>query len=116
MRALAIPAPHIIYVVHDRSPIHMSNVVREWIQTHPDVDLIDWPSKGCDMNPIENFWEIMVNEWDIGQERTTSSIVNHTHDVREGIRRRPNVCANLARSMPKRFQEVIDARGGWSKY
>lgn len=116
VRVMAIPAPHIIQVVHDRSPIHMSRMVREWIDAHPELHFINWPSKGCDMNPIENLWAIMVQEWDIGQERTKAAIVRHAQDVWEGIRRRPNICTNLVRSMPRRLNEVMDAQGGWSSY
>lgn len=116
VRVMAIPAPHTIYVVHDRSPIHMSRMVREWTDAHPELHFIDWPSKGCDMNPIENLWAIMVQKWDIGQERTKAAIVRHAQDVWEGIRRRPDICTNLVRSMPRRLNEVIDAQGGWSSY
>ena len=68
------------------------------------------------MNPIENLWGIMVQEWDIGQERTKEANVRHAKDVWEGIRNRPSICLNLVNSMPKRLGEVIDARGGWTKY
>lgn len=116
VRVMAIPAPHTIHIVHDRSPVHMSRMVREWIDVHPECHFIDWPAKGCDMNPIENLWAMMVQEWDIGQERTKAAIVRHAQDVWEGIRRRPNICTNLVRSMPNRLNEVIDAQGGWSSY
>ncbi|XP_066988204.1 uncharacterized protein [Macrobrachium rosenbergii] len=64
---MAIPAPQTIKVVQDRSPIHTSHRVREWAQLHPEIEFLDWPTKGCDLNPIEHLWGIMVQDWDIGQ-------------------------------------------------
>ena len=116
VRTMAIPAPQTIKVVQDQTPIHTSHRVREWAQLHPEIEFLDWPTKGCDMNPIENLWGIMVRDWDIGQERTKEAIARHAQDVWESIRRRPNICLNLVNSMPKRLNEVIEAHGGWIKY
>ena len=48
--------------VQDRSPIHTSHVVTEWFQGRPEFNLLPWPAKGADLNPIENVWSDMVRE------------------------------------------------------
>ena len=111
-----LPHPHPIILVHDRSPVHTSNVVREWLTQHREVHSLDWPPKGCDINPIENLWAIMSREWDVGDDVSCSAIERHAQEVWESVHRRPNICYNLVTSMPKRIGEVIDAQGGWTKY
>lgn len=111
-----LPHPQPIILVHDRSPIHMCMEVREWLHDHPEVVPLDWPAKGCDMNPIKNLWAIMVRDWDIGNEISCQNIERHAREVWESVRRRPNICRSLVASMPRRIGAVIDALGGWSKY
>ena len=72
-RAYAIPEPLPIHLVQDRSPIHTSRAVRRWFDNHPEIILLDWPSKGCDCNPIENLWAFMVQELGDGGEDTRGS-------------------------------------------
>lgn len=115
VRAYAIPEPDPIWLVQDRSPIHTCRRVRDWFTLHPEIRLIEWPTKGCDCNPIENLWGIMVQEWGV-EEKTKASIVKKAEEVWEGMRRRPNICSRLVDSLPARLQSVIDAEGGWTKY
>ncbi|KAK4318803.1 hypothetical protein Pmani_010226 [Petrolisthes manimaculis] len=116
VRCMAIPHPHPIIQVHDNSPVHTSNVVKKWLEQHPEIEAINWPPKGCDLNPIENLWAIMVRDWDVGEQRTCQAIETKAFDVWESIRRRPNICQNLVKCMPERINEVIYANGGWSSY
>lgn len=43
-----------IEFMHDNSPVHTSRRTMAWFGEHPDVHVIDWPSKSPDLNPIEN--------------------------------------------------------------
>jgi len=49
----------IIHFQQDHSSIHDSCVVQEWLSLRADVELIDWPLRAPDMNPIENMWSEM---------------------------------------------------------
>lgn len=104
-----------IYMVQDRSPIHTSRIVREWFSHHPKIRLLDWPPKGCDINPIEHLWGIMKREWEV-EEKTKAEIIRKSNEVWEGFRRTPDICSKLVYSLPSRLQQVIDANGGWIKY
>jgi len=49
--------PHgIIHLQQDHSSIHDSRVVQEWLSRQADIELIDWPPRVPDINPIENMW------------------------------------------------------------
>lgn len=115
VRAYALPEPLPIIIVQDRSPIHTSRRVREWFHNHPEIQVIDWPTKGCDINPIANFWGIMKQEWGV-EEKTRESTEQKTREVLEGFRRRPNICSHLVDWMPSRLREVIEANGVWTRY
>jgi hypothetical protein len=46
----------IIHLQQDYSSIHDSRVVQEWLSRQADVELIDWPPRAPDVNPIEKMW------------------------------------------------------------
>lgn len=91
-------------------------MVKAYLQEHPEIEVIDWPTKGCDINPIEHLWAMMKRDWDIGEQRTCAAIEAKANDVWESIRRRPGVCLKLVDSVPNRVNEVFNAMGGWTKY
>lgn len=116
IRATAIHAPNPIRFVHDKSSIHTSALVRNWFAQHPDIQLIVLPTKGCDVNVIENVWAMMQRTWDIQDERHQAAIVNHATAEWENLRRLPNYCQRLVDSVPDRLNTIIETNGGWGKY
>ena len=115
VRAMVIPEPNTIKFVQDLSPIHQCIIVRQWFAEHPEIELIQWPPKGCDLNPIENVWAIMARDWHV-EVRNADEVGRKAREVWEGIRRRPDLCSALAASMPRRLEKVVAARGGWTSY
>ena len=107
VRAMVIPDGESIIVVQDKSRIHTSNVVTEWFRRHPEIKVMDWPVKSCNINPRENLWEIMKEEIEIGPERTCNAIDRAVREVWESVQRRPNICERFVTSMPTRINEVI---------
>ena len=110
----AHPGP--IIFVQDRSPIHMARVVREWFANQNVLQLLEWPSRGCDCNPIEHVWANMVNSWDPAAERTPQALMDHVQRSWETLREKPDLIRNLVMSMPQRLAEVIEKEGGWTHY
>lgn len=57
-----LPSVHIRFpgmrvpFVQDKSPIHGANIIKFWFENNPYFDLLPWPAKGADINPIENVW------------------------------------------------------------
>lgn len=80
------------------------------------MQLLEWPSKGADMNPIENLWANVVNTWETERERTTAELFAHTTTAWEYLRTRPQLLRNLVTSMPDRLHAVIEKEGGWTRY
>lgn len=115
---LLYPEPMPITLVQDNSAVHTSRVVRHWFEAHPDVEVLPWPAKSPDLNPIENLWAAMCQMWDrrdVATPRDRPSLHNHVTEIWENFRGKP-ICPNLIASMPGRLRQVIDHNGYWSKY
>jgi len=102
-----------------RSPIHTSKSTQLFIENNCPASVIDWPSKGADMNPIENIWagiqksvskEIRKNKAD-DREKLWSFILNSWEALDD-----TDIVENLYRSMPNRIRLVIQNGGHWTKY
>ena len=51
--------------VQDRSPIHKSYMVQDWFEDEAkEFEMLPWPTKEADINPIENVWAEMVRSMD----------------------------------------------------
>lgn len=116
---IVYPAPHRITLVQDNSAVHSARVVRDWFVEHrAEIEVLPWPAKSPDLNPIENLWAAMVRMWDLRDRpipRTQVELHRHVTEVWESFRRQPT-CANLVASMRTRLQEVVDRNGYWTHY
>lgn len=109
------------------SAIHNARHTREWLALHPQLIALDWPTKGADMNPIENIWGYLVCK--LTKSRTGDGLPYHARDANnanllfelvrnewEKLADNENILQHLIESMPERLQKVIDAEGGWTRY
>ncbi|RVE46539.1 hypothetical protein evm_008830 [Chilo suppressalis] len=104
-----------ITFLQDNSSVHNARTVQTWINEQRELTLIKLPPKSPDLNPIENLWGKMVQEWDGNQCRTTEALRRHANDVWESFRGR-GFCEKVVGSMRKRLQDVLNAEGGYTKY
>ncbi|KAI4465002.1 transposable element-related [Holotrichia oblita] len=112
------PEPHPIVLVQDNSAVHTARVVRLWFQHRDDLEVLPWPAKSPDLNPIENLWAVMRQMWDqrdVPIPRNRMNLHNHVTEIWESFRGR-ETCSNLVASMRERLQEVIDRNGYWTRY
>ena len=90
--------------------MHKCNAVTGTIRfrDHQEFTVIEWPSRSPDLNPIENLWGIMENEWTDRNEIKPDVLEHHYMEVWESIRRHPELCQQLVQSMRRRMQNCID--------
>lgn len=104
-----------IKLLQDGSSVHNSRIVQTWINEQENIELIRLPPKSPDLNPIENMWAMMVQNWDPSIPRNMHSLTSHVFQLRDYYRGL-NYCEKLVSSMRSRLQTVLDARGSYTKY
>ena len=100
----------------DNAPIHKARIVKAWFTEHPNITVLDWPPNSPDMSYIENIWGMIVREWEPAWERTPEAVEADAREIWATIMRRPQIVQNMANSMPRRIQALIEANGGHTKY
>ena len=114
VRALNPHGP--IYILHDNSPIHKSNIVQEWFRSQSEINVINWPSLSPDLNPIEHLWSLIVSKWNPIKIKNKQQLLKHVEEQWEKLRGNPEICENLASSMKRRLNSVIESNGSHIKY
>ena len=115
----AIPSAHLLgygnnyFFQDDGAPCHRARIVKEW-KADDNIRVLEWPPQSPDLNPIENLWR----ELGKSVRRQRCGNLNNLRQalVAEWDRIPVRLCRKLVRSMPRRIQAVIRARGGYTKY
>ena len=101
------------YFLQDNDPKHKSTLVRTWL-FNKGIQLIKFPTYSPDLNPIENLWADMARRVEEFQCESMEELQDRVAE--EWAATPKEYLAELARSMPKRCQAVIDANGQHTKY
>jgi hypothetical protein len=109
----------------DNAPSHTARSVMNWMENPTpevlavmganwDFELITWPAQSPDLNPIEHLWDAIERELSRG-EAPRGGLAGLTARVEEIWEEIPiDLIEKLVDSMPKRCQEVINARGSFT--
>ena len=99
----------------DNDPKHTSRRAKAWFQEQ-QIALLPWPAQSPDLNPIEHLWSEVKRGLNAYEEdpRSIAELEQRTGEVwtatpKEKVR-------DLIRSMPRRCEAVIKAKGAWTKY
>ena len=99
----------------DNASIHASKSTKKWI-AQQKVDLMDWPSRSPDLNPIENLWGILVRDVyaDCRQFNSVDELKKAILDAWSRIS--VEVLKKLVDSMKNRIFSTIQLSGCCTKY
>ena len=120
VQTLLYPDNMPFHLLQDNSPIHTSNVVKEWFHDHPFITLVPHPPKSPDLNPIENVWAEVVKRSHVHDipDRSRAQVIAHTRTAWEDMRG-PGGQAfiqTVCESMPRRLNCVLAAGGSYTHY
>jgi transposase len=82
--------------VQDQSPVHTSRIVKRWFIEHwNELELLPWPPKGADLNPIENVWGdiVKLSESKLASKET---VFKNAKDAWNWLGQRPDYWINLS--------------------
>jgi transposase len=99
----------------DNCPIHTSAIAQNWFRDN-DINVLPWPSRSPDINPIENIWGIMMNSMRRRNIRPQNrqDLINAINVDWHNLT--PEFCQHLISSMSRRLNSVIEKNGAAIKY
>ena len=115
--------PDDLIFMQDNAPCHKIADVMGFL-AEEDIQVMDWPPNSLDLNPIENLWHMLkvkfhqhFTELHCTLSKSQGSLEKYGK-VLQGVwsELNPTVVSNLIRSMPRRVQLVIEAKGGATRY
>lgn len=102
-------------LMHDNARAHAANIVAQYLN---DVHItqLDWPPLSADLNPIEHLWDLLKRRIR-ARNPGPSTLLELRNALQEEWNNIPQEdIQNLIRSMPRRMEAVIRARGGNTRY
>nr|KAG5686811.1 hypothetical protein BaRGS_032028 [Batillaria attramentaria] len=100
---------------HDNARPHTARATQDLLQ-RSGFQVMPWPALSPDMNPIEQFWDLLQTQLNRVVPRPTT-VAELDRVVRQAWANIPRAASNtLVRSVTRRCQAVIDANGGHTRY
>lgn len=100
---------------HDNSPVHQARIINAFLDEN-NINVLPFPPKSPDLNPIENVWGLMlkiIHQHDFrprNQEELQQKIMQAWDHIDNQLTQ------NLVFSMPRRLQSVLENNGSITKY
>ena len=97
----------------DNDPKHTALINKAYVRNQ-GWKTFEWPSQSPDLNPIENLWSILDDKVKYRRCNTEDDLFEVLQDAWYDLD--TDLLTNLADSMPRRCQAVIDSKGWPTKY
>ena len=94
----------------DNAPIHTAGLTKTWFRDN-SVEVLNWPSRSPDLNPIENLWGILARRVFANGRQFNSVTELRTEIVNCWNSIADSELKKLVESMPKRLIEVLKKTG-----
>src|SRR5690349_12665854 len=102
----------IIFQQDNASP-HTAASTLQWFKDN-GIKLMKWPAQSPDLNPIEHLWDLLKrNVRELPPASNLDELWERAQDAWNSIT--PDGCKSLVDSVPRRLQEVCQAKGGYTK-
>ena len=96
---------------HDNATIHKSKYTKNYLKTHK-IEVMDWPAKSPDLNPIENIWGILArNVYKNGKKQFATVKELEKAIFKEWKAIKTYQCKKVIQSMSKRCVEILKTGG-----
>ena len=105
----SLPEKTSIVFQHDLAPWHISDTVRHKIDKMK-LNVLDWPSKSSDLNPIKMLWSILDEKLASRPIYSKSALINRLQEEWNSIDQ--ELYIKLVDSMPERIRKCLRAKGG----
>ena len=79
-----------------------------------EIECLDWPARSPDLSPIENLWSILKNNVYRRNPKDVFELEDFIFE--EWDRLDDELVGRLARSFPRRLEQVIEAGGSIIDY
>ena len=102
-------------LMDDNARPHRARVVNDYLEDE-GIERLDWPSRSPDLNPIEHAWDALQRRINarMAQPQTAQQLANAL--LEEWVRIPRKDIQTLVLSFWTHCTEVIDARGGHTRY
>uniref|UniRef100_A0AAR2JEB8 Transposase Tc1-like domain-containing protein n=1 Tax=Pygocentrus nattereri TaxID=42514 RepID=A0AAR2JEB8_PYGNA len=97
----------------DLAPAHAAKSTKDWF-TKKQLEVLAWPANSPDLNVIENLWAIVKRKIRDRKPTTLDQLKQNIATAWEAVS--AETCDKLVKSMPRRLQAVIQAKGAATKY
>ena len=101
--------------VHDKASVHPGGSL--YLKEKGQLVVEDWPSKGMDLNVMENVWAQVDRKVALAHD-PDSTLEQYKQTLEEAWRTvcTPTYLAKCVESVPSRLEEVVKAQGGMSPH
>jgi transposase len=100
---------------HDNDPKHTAKSVSKYL-SEQEFRVMTWPPQSPDLNPIENCWSYLKNKVYSHEKPANGLKELFTRVEKEWEEIPAEYLTKLYESMPRRMEQVIKAKGRWTKY